>query len=192
MLRIALPATFALVLGVAILPVAFAAGDHEGGHAAEPVMEMSVDEMRDMHSSHEHGHDFEAMEALSPDELQRLMSTMMNIGLAVPPMDARRGREIFVSTGCVVCHQVNGVGGEIGPSLNAVDMPSPMNMFEFAARMWRGAGAMILMQEDLFGDQIEISGQDLADLVAFAHDAAEQEKLTAADIPEEFLALIDG
>jgi hypothetical protein len=29
-----------------------------------------------------------------------------------------------------------------------------MSTFEFAARMWRGAGAMVQMQEELFGQQI--------------------------------------
>ncbi len=146
--------------------------------------------MREEHQAHEHGHDFEAIEALSPEDMELLHDALTDFGLAMPPMDPRRGREIFVAEGCIVCHQVNGVGGEIGASLNAADMPVPMNTFEFAARMWRGAAAMIQMQEDLFGDQIDLSGQDLADLVAFAHDEAEQQELSDADIPEKFRELI--
>ena len=54
------------------------------------------------------------------------------------------------------------------------------------ARMWRGAAAMTTMQEEELGDVISLTGQELADLVAFAHDAEEQEKLTQSQIPEQF------
>lgn len=151
-----------------------------------------LEQMREMHEGHEHGHDFEAIEDMSPEQRRRVMDAMHDIGLAVPPMDAHRGREIFVEKGCIVCHQVNGVGGEIGPSLNAADMPVPMNAFEFSARMWRGADAMIEMQQELFGEQINLTGQDLADLVAFAHDQAEQKELSDSDIPDNFRALIEN
>jgi hypothetical protein len=65
-----------------------------------------------------------------------------------------------------------------------------MNAFEFAARMWRGAGAMTQMQQELFGDQIELTGQDLANLVAFAHDREEQGELAQQDLPQKFKDLI--
>jgi hypothetical protein len=65
-----------------------------------------------------------------------------------------------------------------------------MNAFEFAARMWRGAPAMAQMQEDLLGQVIDLDGQDLADLVAFAHDETEQHQLTAEQIPARYRELI--
>ncbi|MBL4756525.1 MAG: c-type cytochrome [Rhizobiales bacterium] len=111
---------------------------------------------------------------MSPEQFQRVMELIQDVGLVVPAMDAENGRKLFAETGCIVCHSVNGVGGDIGPSLNAADMPSPMNTFEFAARMWRGAAAMTSMQEDLLGGVIDLTGQDLADLIAFAHDIDEQ------------------
>jgi cytochrome c len=135
--------------------------------------------------------DVAATEALSLDEMEHLLEVLTDVGLAVPLVDSRRGRELFLNKGCIVCHQVNGVGGVIGPSLNADEMPEHMNMFEFTARMWRGAGAMIAIQEEVLGSQIELSGQDLADLVAFAHDADEQSGLTEDDIPEIFRPLIE-
>ena len=101
-------------------------------------------------------------------------------------MDSGRGRALFLNKGCVICHSVNGVGAEIGPSLNAADMPTPMNVFEFAARMWRGASAMAVMQEYELGGIISLTGQELADLIAFAHNAEEQAKLTESQIPEQF------
>src|SRR3546814_3672335 len=73
---------------------------------------------------------------------------MMGPGLMMPSMDAARGRQLFASKGCVVCHSVNGVGGENAPPLDASTMSMPMNPFEFAARMWRGAEAMVALQRE--------------------------------------------
>jgi len=63
-------------------------------------------------------------------------------------------------------------------------------MFEFSARIWRGAGVMIAVQPDLLGGQSELGGQDLADLVTCAQDADEQGELTTGDIPEKSAPLI--
>jgi mono/diheme cytochrome c family protein len=163
----------ALALGSVDLAVA--GGSHSGGHGhgeATQAVPESMDQMREMHKAHEHGHDFDAMEEMTPE------------------MDPARGRQVFIQKGCVACHSVNGVGGDLGPALNAADMPSPMNSFEFAARMWRGAQAMTALQEDLLGEVISLDGQDLADLVAFAHDGEEQAKLTRDQIPERYHGLI--
>jgi len=182
-------ATTVPALSVAIAQPLFGRGPEE--HEAAPAAETMIEHMRDMHKGHRHEHDFATIEALPPAAMQEVMDAMSEIGLAVPPMNAHQGRELFVDKSCVVCHQVNGVGGEIGPSLNAADMPSPMSTFEFAARMWRGAGAMVQMQEELFGQQIELTGQELADLIAFAHDEAEQKELSNEDIPQRFRDLIE-
>jgi mono/diheme cytochrome c family protein len=179
------------VTGIALAGAGHGSTEAEEGHTeAAGMMPGSLDEAREMHKAHEHGHDFEAMEEMSATQSIRVMALMSDIGIVMPPMDAERGRKLFAQKGCVACHSVNGVGGDLGPALNAADMPSPMNSFEFAARMWRGAGAMIALQEDLLGEAISLDGQDLADLVAFAHDAEEQAKLTEDQIPERFHSLI--
>ena len=54
-----------------------------------------------------------------------------------------------------------------------------------AARMWRGAPAMVAAQEDKFDGQIEFTGQELADIIAFVHDSKEQKAFSADDIPEK-------
>ncbi len=150
----------------------------------------TMQEMMREHQGHNHEDHFEAMENVSPEHMRRDMMAMMELGLALPPMDSERGREVFPEKGCVACHAVNGVGGEMGPSFDAAEMPSAMNSFEFAARMWRGAPAMIALQEDLFGEPISLNGQELADIIAFVHDEEEQAKLTARQIPEEFRKLL--
>ncbi len=103
--------------------------------------------------------------------------------LAMPMMNPTRGRKLFAAKGCVVCHSINGVGGEDAPPLDFTMANRFMNPFDFTARMWRGAEAMIAMQREELGDQIEFSGQELADIIAFAHDPAEQKRFSEADIP---------
>jgi len=117
---------------------------------------------------------------------------LMENGMLIPAFDPAKGRKLFGSKGCVVCHSINGVGGEDAPDLSAANMEKPMNAFEFAARMWRGAPAMIAMQEDELDAQIELNGEELAAIIAFAHDAKEQAKFSKADVPEEFLKMLEA
>jgi len=106
--------------------------------------------------------------------------------LEIPAYDAARGRALFVTKGCVVCHAVNDVGGEairdlggdVAPALDASRMPIRMDPFAFFARMWRGADTMIALQEQRLGYQIALDGDELADIMAFVYDAGEQEKFT--------------
>ncbi len=116
----------------------------------------------------------------------------ISAGLVLPKMDAELGRVLFASKGCAVCHSVNGIGGEDAPALDAEYMDTPMNPFEFAARMWRGAEAMVYMQREELGDVIELDGNELAAIIAFVHDADEQSRYSEADWPEEIADLISG
>ncbi len=58
-----------------------------------------------------------------------------------------------------------------------------MNPFEFAAKMWRGAPAMIASQEEALGEQILFTGEELADIIAFVHHDEAQHHFSEADIP---------
>ena len=117
--------------------------------------------------------------------------SMMSPGIMIPPMDSAKGRLLFASKGCVVCHSINGVGGEDASMLDAEFLELPMNPFDFAARMWRGAPAMIEAQEDELGAQIEFTGEELGNIIAFVHDSAEQVKLSEADIPAEIREMME-
>lgn len=164
--------------------VAQAGPGHSGPHG-DSGNEM-LENMKKMHSEHEHEHDFKAMEEVSPEQSARMMDLMREVGLALPPMDSHRGHLLFINKGCVLCHKVNDVGGDVGPPMNAHDMPSPMNVFEFAARMWKGSPAMVAMQQEEFGEIINLTGQELADLVAFAHDEEMQKTMSVSQVPEEW------
>jgi len=182
-------AATALVAVLSLSHPTLAHEEHEHGDEVEERMH-TMHEMMEEHHGHDHEHAFQAMEDRTPEHMRRDMEAMMELGLAVPPMDGERGRALFLEKGCIACHSVNGVGGEMGPSLNAADMPHPMNAFEFSARMWRGAAAMIELQTQLFGEPISLSGQELADIVAFAHDEHAQAGLTEDQVPEEYRQLI--
>ena len=41
----------------------------------------------------------------------QMMGSQPSVGLLMPMMNPARGRELFASKGCVVCHSFNGVGG---------------------------------------------------------------------------------
>ncbi len=66
-----------------------------------------------------------------------------NVRLAMPMMNAERGMYLFASKGCVACHSVNGIGGHDAKNLDAHTMEKVMNPFDFVAKMWRMAPAMI-------------------------------------------------
>lgn len=103
--------------------------------------------------------------------------------LMMPQMDPARGRKLFASKGCVACHAINGVGGHDATPLDAHTMDQVMSPFDFAAKMWRMAPAMIYAQEEALGEQILFTGDEIADIIAFVHHDEEQHKFTEADIP---------
>jgi len=116
---------------------------------------------------------------------------MMSPGLMLPMMDPAEGKRLFVEKGCVTCHSINGVGGKDAPALDASTMDMPMSPFEFFAKMWRGAPAMIEAQEDELGSQIEFTGEELGNIVAFVHDAAMQKTFSEGDIPHDMLEMME-
>ncbi len=103
--------------------------------------------------------------------------------IAVPAMDATRGRALYVKKGCVLCHTINEVGGRLAPPLDTY-RGAPIDLFEFTARMWRGAIPMLALQEWQLGFQIAFTGKELADIVAFLGSSAAQSDFTIDDVPE--------
>ncbi len=113
------------------------------------------------------------------------MSSSDMLKLRMPSMNPTRGRTLFVSKGCVACHAINGVGGHDATNLDAHTMEAMMNPFEFAAKMWTMAPAMIYAQEEALGEQILFTGDELADIVAFVHNDEAQHDFGEADLTPE-------
>ena len=119
-----------------------------------------------------------------PDPLRAaLAAPPAEIAVELPEMNARRGRILFITNGCVICHQVNGVGGRAAPDMSAQTTPDTVNPLEFSARVWRGAPAMTALQAIELGYVIDLSAQDIADLAAFAASPQEQQLLTLDATP---------
>lgn len=135
--------------------------------------------------------DGETHEPQISDQMSRSGFLLEN-GLVIPSFDPEKGRKLFAAKGCVVCHSVNGIGGVDAPEFAAEYMDETMNAFEFAARMWRGAAAMVAMQEEELGSQIDLDGEELAAIIAFLHDEDEQKKFSRADIPHDIEELMHG
>jgi mono/diheme cytochrome c family protein len=116
-------------------------------------------------------------------------SSEISPGLVMPKMDPVHGKALFGSKGCVVCHAVNGVGGPDAPPIDASTMKPEMSPFDFVARMWNHSQGMIAMQQDEMGDQITFeNGQQIADIIAFLHDADVQKTFSEDDIPADIKA----
>lgn len=109
----------------------------------------------------------------------------IELTLRMPKMDSERGMVLFIEKGCVACHAVNGVGGHDAAPLDAHGMEKVMNPFEFAAKMWRMAPYMIAAQEEALGGQILFTGDELADIIAFVHDDAQQHRFSEAMLTPE-------
>jgi cytochrome c len=119
-----------------------------------------------------------------PLKAQELSPAAGGPGYVVSFGDSDRGRDLFTGKGCVVCHSINRVGGKAGPALDADPFEPNLDVFDFAARMWRGAPTMIVLQEMELGYQIDLTGQELADLARFIHDAEVQRNFQETDVPE--------
>lgn len=98
--------------------------------------------------------------------------------------DPSVGRALFVEKGCVICHAVNGVGGKAATPLDAEIGGGAPDPLEFAARMWRGAPAMIELQSVELGYTIYLTADEIANLAAFAADREAQRQLTPESLPE--------
>ncbi|MFQ5764922.1 MAG: c-type cytochrome [Rhodospirillales bacterium] len=105
--------------------------------------------------------------------------------LVMPLMNLARGKRLFVAKGCIACHAINGVGGHDAPAMDAHGMKRLMNPFDFAAKMWNHAPAMIAAQEGTMGEQIYFTGEELADIIAFIHDDETQHQFTEDDLTHE-------
>lgn len=124
----------------------------------------------------------EPAEDLSDEPLARAPK---EVKFVLPEANPRRGRILYVTNGCVLCHQVNEVGGKAAPPMRQPVTPDEIDPLTFSAHMWQGAEQMIMLQALELGYVIELDGQDIADIAAFVASPEERSLLTKESIPLE-------
>ena len=71
-------------------------------------------------------------------------------------------------------------------------MHEVMNPFDMAAKMWRGAPAMIYAQQESMEDgQILFTGRELADIAAFLHSKETQAGFSMDDLSAEAMEMLE-
>jgi len=81
--------------------------------------------------------------------------------------DPLAGSRVFGTKGCVKCHAVNGVGGQIGPDLARV--ARPRSFYDLATAMWNHLPRMADRMQQLGIERPHLDAQEAADLIGFLY-----------------------
>ncbi|MDX1624856.1 MAG: cytochrome c, partial [Gemmatimonadota bacterium] len=107
---------------------------------------------------------------LSPREAGDLFAFLYSIDYYDEPGDRIVGRALFSEKRCVMCHQVEGVGGVVGPNLDFLgSFRSPIPV---AAAMWNHGPEMIGEMRRRGIERPSFRGSELVDLIAYLRSAA--------------------
>jgi mono/diheme cytochrome c family protein len=102
---------------------------------------------------------------LTPREAGDVIGFLYTLNYFDPPGDAAAGRRLFTEKKCVVCHQVGGTGGAVGPKLDALkQFASPMYL---ASAMWNHGPAMAEAMKAQGIERPTLTARELRDLSAF-------------------------
>jgi mono/diheme cytochrome c family protein len=100
-----------------------------------------------------------------PWEAANLMAFLFWAAAWTPPGDTARGRELYTSRHCILCHRVGNVGGVIGPALDGLrNVASPIDL---ASDLWNHAPTMAEEMRTRGVERPVLSGRDIDDLLAF-------------------------
>lgn len=108
---------------------------------------------------------------LSPRETGDLIAFLFTVEYFDPPGDPSAGEVVFNEKQCIVCHQVGGIGGVVGPDLDRLDQsPSPIQV---ATAMWNHGPAMSERLQERGIPRPTFTGAELIDLIAFLKSASQ-------------------
>ncbi|HEY3187366.1 MAG TPA: c-type cytochrome [Solirubrobacteraceae bacterium] len=85
----------------------------------------------------------------------------------VIPGTPERGRKLFAEKHCAACHAVAGRGGKVGPALGT--RAHHVSLTEFAGLMWNHGPAMWNRMKERGIVVPQLTGQDMADIVAYLY-----------------------
>ncbi len=107
---------------------------------------------------------------LAPWEAGDLIAFLTWLDYFDPPGDAESGKQVFIEKTCIVCHQVAGVGGVTGPSLDFLGQyGSPI---QIATAMWNHGTAMSDTMRARGLRRPSFTAGELRDLLAYLEAAS--------------------
>ncbi|MDH3495634.1 MAG: cytochrome c [Gemmatimonadota bacterium] len=111
---------------------------------------------------------------LTPWEAADLLAFLAWTNYLSPRGDTAAGRRLFTTKRCIVCHQVEGAGGVIGPALD--DLRSRGSPIEMATALWNHAPAMEAEMARRGIRRPRLSGAEVNDLFAFLVSVAHTQR----------------
>jgi len=102
---------------------------------------------------------------LTAQEAGDLVGFLYTLNYFDPPGNVAAGRQLFSEKKCIICHQVGGTGGVVGPNLDSLkQFASPIYV---TSAMWNHGPAMAEAMKARGVERPTFTGQELRDLVAF-------------------------
>lgn len=107
---------------------------------------------------------------LTPAEAASLIAFLYTLEYFDARGDTRVGKRLFAEKKCIVCHQLNGSGGVIGPNLDGLKRYG--SSIFIAAAMWNHGPTMAATMRIKGIARPTFSGSELVDLIAYIKSAA--------------------
>lgn len=102
---------------------------------------------------------------LDGDEAANLIAFLYTLNYFEPAGDVDAGRRLFSAKRCVTCHQVDGIGGVVGPNLDFLRQSgSPIVV---ASAMWNHGPQMAELMRSRGVSRPSFTGGELRDLLAY-------------------------
>src|SRR5262245_57820220 len=102
------------------------------------------------------------MDAREADNLTAFLATLDYFD---PPGNMQVGKRLFAEKRCVLCHQVGGVGGVVGPDLDQLAQSS--SPISIAAALWNHGPSMSAAMRARGIKRPSFTGTELQDLIAY-------------------------
>ena len=107
---------------------------------------------------------------LSAIETGDLIAFLYTVNYFEPTADAKVGHQVFTQKRCITCHQVGGVGGVIGPSLDSLGQyGSPIS---FATAMWNHGPSMAEAMRAKGIERPRFNEAEFRNLIAFIRSSS--------------------
>jgi mono/diheme cytochrome c family protein len=102
---------------------------------------------------------------LTAQEAGDLVGFLYTLNYFDPPGNTAAGRKLFTEKKCIICHQVGGTGGAVGPNLDSLkQFASPIYV---ASAMWNHVPAMAEVMKAKGVERPSFTAEELRDLIAF-------------------------